>query len=180
MLNSCELSAVGLKPIAAVLQTGCFGSNVRVVSVERNPLGDAGVVALAGALPAHGASLWELDVADAEVGDDGFVALAAALPNLSNLSKLHCGYNPAGPRGWSSLAASLPAVPRLNCIYASDSPGMGPAGAEALIAAVRECGPALRSIQVGRSGLTAEQEFELLTARRGPNQLFVDLGRGYE
>ena len=69
--------------------------------INGNPLGCAGVAALAAVLPP---SLHELYLMEVDCGDDGFAALAAALPALTALRELGCGENPAGPRGWAALA----------------------------------------------------------------------------
>ena len=158
-LGSNELTAEGVASVAPALRRPWGGGGRRELFVSGNRgLGDAGVAALAKALPP---SLTELFISDTGCGDDGLVALAAALPALTRLEYLHCSDNPAaGDRGWAALAGALPSLPALQAIraYASDSHGMGSEGAVALAAALPRC-PRLRDVFVmRRSELAARTE----------------------
>eukprot|EP01045_Picozoa_sp_COSAG04_P027461 COSAG04_NODE_4028_length_2354_cov_1.941907_2_plen_337_part_00 len=76
-LSFNELTAAGVTSLAPALRRSWAGHGILDVDVSSNPLGDAGVVALAKALPP---TLETLDIANTACGDDGLVALAAALP----------------------------------------------------------------------------------------------------
>eukprot|EP01045_Picozoa_sp_COSAG04_P029626 COSAG04_NODE_4915_length_1827_cov_2.114583_2_plen_484_part_00 len=142
----------------------------------RNPLGDAGVAALAKALPP---SLDELYLADTGCGDDGLVALAAALPALTQLTRLRCSSTPAATaRGWVALASALPSALALEVFEARGNaslmaevplhvPGMR-SGVAALVAAVPKC-PRLRRLLLADCGLSdeAQQSLRALERRDG-------------
>ena len=103
-----------------------------MLHVSSNPLGDAGVAALAKALPP---TLEQLFVCGVGCGDDGFVALAAALPALTRLRDLRIAFNrDVGARGWAALVGALPSLPALEYIYAASNS----AEVAALAAARRE------------------------------------------
>eukprot|EP01045_Picozoa_sp_COSAG04_P007891 COSAG04_NODE_423_length_14604_cov_8.047777_8_plen_285_part_00 len=144
-LEGNELTAAGLASLAPALLRHWGAGGLRGLYVGGNPLGDAGVVALAEALPP---TLGKLFLQDTGCGDDGLVALAAALPALTRLWFLQCTYNPAATaRGWVALAGALPSLPALETLSASGCTGMGSEGAAALAAVVPRC-PRLRNVFV--------------------------------
>ena len=129
-----------------------------------NPsLGDAGVVALAKALPP---SLKHLDIDSTGCGNEGLVALVAALPALVHLRRLDCSTNPATTaRGWLALAGALPSLPALEVLSASDCTGMGSEGAAALAAALPQC-PRLTAVYMGDCGLDEQAKAALRAAEQ--------------
>lgn len=152
-ISGCDLTATGFAPIAAAVARGFANYPpmdyhwARTVQPEtglvflrlgENPgLGNAGLRALAGVLPA---TLICLYVDDTGCGEAGMMALAASLPPLKRLRDLDCSQNPAvGEAGWASFASVLPELPSLREVRARDNPGMGSAGALALAAALPRC-----------------------------------------
>ena len=124
-------------------------------------LGDAGVAALAKALPP---SLETLGISNTGCGDDGLVALAAALPAFTRLERLWCEHNPAATaRGWVALAGALPSLPALAQLAAGCCTGMGSEGAAALAATIPQC-PRLRDLHVYDCGLGAQAKAALRSA----------------
>ena len=99
VLFNNALTAVGAASLAPALRRPWGAGGLRTLNVRNNPsLGDAGVAALAKALPP---TLEELNVDDTDCGDDGLVALAAALPALTRLTLMSFGGIPAATtRGW--------------------------------------------------------------------------------
>eukprot|EP01045_Picozoa_sp_COSAG04_P011860 COSAG04_NODE_777_length_10358_cov_1284.125061_8_plen_301_part_00 len=157
-----RLTAAGVTSLAPALRRRWGSTGLRNLRVPENPsLGDAGVVALAKALPP---SLEELSVSNTGCGDDGLAALAAALPALTGLTLLRCHINPAvGARGWAALASSLPSLPALGVLDATGSTGMGPEGGLALAAALPQC-PRLRTLYVYSCGLGEQAKAALRAA----------------
>eukprot|EP01045_Picozoa_sp_COSAG04_P007495 COSAG04_NODE_394_length_15124_cov_10.557005_1_plen_291_part_00 len=152
-LDTNDLTAAGVASLAPALRRPWGDSGLRELRVSHNPLGDAGVAALAKALPP---TLEDLEFGSAGCGDAGFLAMAVALPALTCLDTLWCHENPAvGARGWAALAGALPSLPALRTIYASSSTGIGLEGARALAAAVPNC-PQLRELYVDCSDLPRE------------------------
>ena len=145
-LGGNNLSAAGIAALRPALRRP-WRNGLRCIDLaERNRwgvdetpagLGDAGVVALAGALPP---TLEQLHLRGAGCGDDAFAALAAALPALTRLRTLDCGSNPVvGDRGWVALAGALPSARSLRKISAVSCTDLGAEGAAALAAALPEC-----------------------------------------
>lgn len=98
-----ELTSAGMVPIAVMLRGLC---QLQVLDVRHNPaLGDAGLSTLAAAVPN---TLLQLNFAGTGCGNAGMVAVAKALPALTRLKTLRCGSNPAiGQAGWAALGAAL-------------------------------------------------------------------------
>eukprot|EP01045_Picozoa_sp_COSAG04_P023857 COSAG04_NODE_2901_length_3403_cov_2.324455_2_plen_315_part_00 len=156
-LDGNDLTAAGIISLVPALRRP-WGSGLTFLRVADNPLGDAGVAALAKALPP---TLEQLDVDTTGCGDDGLVALAAALPALTRLQTLDCARNPdAGARGWVALAGALPSMPAFKQLFATSCTGMGSEGAAALVAAVPQCSR-LCCLIVQLCGLGAEAETAL-------------------
>ena len=100
-LNHNDLTAVGVASLTTALRRPWGTTGLRRVWVDTNPLGDAGVAALAKALPP---TLEMLIIFETGCGDGGLVALAAKLSTLSTLSILSCGNLLAtSARGWVAL-----------------------------------------------------------------------------
>ena len=159
-----DLTAAGVTSLQPALRRPWGPVGLRYLVINGNPLGCAGVAALAAVLPR---SLHELYLMEVDCGDDGFVALAAALPALTALKELGCGENPAGPRGWAALAGALPSLPALQELWAQESPQLGAEGAAALVEAVPRC-PQLRTFVVFGCSLETETVVSLrMLAREG-------------
>eukprot|EP01045_Picozoa_sp_COSAG04_P010297 COSAG04_NODE_625_length_11793_cov_11.719942_11_plen_301_part_00 len=160
-----ELTAAGVTSLVPALRRTWGAGGLRVLNAHTNPgLGDAGVAALAKALPP---SLETLGIADTGCGDDGLVALSAALPTLTRLASLRCGGNTAArARGWVALAGALPSLPALERLSASGNTGMGSEGAAALAAAIPQC-PRLDSAWLVECGLDEQAKASLQAAAAG-------------
>ena len=177
-----SLTAAGASSLVPALRR-CWGVG-GLVSLDfgRNALGDAGVAALAKALPP---SLESLDISGTGCGDDGLVALAAALPALARLENLDCGTNPAATAcGWVALAGALPPLPALKELSAMGSTGMGSEGAAALVAALPQC-PRLRWVYLNDCDLDAQAKAALRAAaarvpRSAERPGGLSLGLGYQ
>ena len=87
-LNSNLLTMAGVVSLVPALRRPWGDGGLRALVVWNNPLGNAGVAALAKALPP---TLEELDIQCTDCGNDGLVALAAALPTLVRLTPLKNG-----------------------------------------------------------------------------------------
>ena len=167
-----ELKAAGAACLAPALRRPWGDSGLKKLRVDGNPsLGDAGVAALAKALPA---TLEHLKISMTGCGDDGLVALTAALPALTRLRELflfylcglYCRDNPAATaRGWVALAGALPSAPALQKVDMTQNTGMGSEGVAALVAAVPEC-PQLRSVYVWDCGLDNQDKAKLQALQR--------------
>ena len=133
-----ELMVAGVASLAPALRRPWGDGGLKKLWVNNNPsLGDAGVAALAKALPP---TLETLELGQTGCGDDGLVALVAALPALTHLRNLFMNSNPAATaRGWVALAGALPSLPALWSLFVENSTGMGSEGAAALAAAVPNC-----------------------------------------
>eukprot|EP01045_Picozoa_sp_COSAG04_P003684 COSAG04_NODE_152_length_22459_cov_12.374597_8_plen_302_part_00 len=157
-----ELTAAAAASLVPALRRPWGAGGLRSLTVQNNDgLGDAGVAALAKALPP---SLEGLFISETGCGDDGLVALAAALPALTRLRYMSCHTNPAASdRGWVALAGALPALPALESLWADGCPGMGSEGAAALAAAIPQC-PRLRELAVSGCGLDERAKAALRAA----------------
>ena len=104
-LEGCLLTAAGMATIAGLMRDGRLGSQLKELHVPGNDLGDAGVTALAAALPP---TLEGLSFMVVGCGDAGMLAVARALPT-TRVGQLLCYMNPAVTEaGWTALAAALP------------------------------------------------------------------------
>ena len=121
----CGLTAEGLAALGVAVRPG-----LRSLDVCGNPLlGDEGLAALAGLLPA---TLEELSCFGIGGGDEGMAALAEELPSTS-IVRLHCGQNPAiGEPGAAALAAALPQLARLRNLNLYGCSGLGDGGVSRL------------------------------------------------
>ena len=179
-LRSSGLDMSGLASIVSALRRP-WGGGLQSLGMSHNILRDAGVVALAKALPP---TLESLAIQDTSCGDDGLVAVAAALPALTHLNALYCGLNPVGARGWVALAGALPSLPALTKLDVAEcahhmiglleegvrgvrvkAPGMGSEGAAALAAALPQC-PVLRVVWADKCGLDESDRAVLRAAQR--------------
>ena len=98
-------------------------------------IGDAGLAALAGALPP---TLRKLDIERCGCGDEGMAAIAAALPS-TQLDRLDVRAIPfVLTSGWAALGAAATEMSQLQTLVAEDCSGMGDTGAEALAAGLPE------------------------------------------
>lgn len=111
--------AGGAKSLAAALLAGDGAPALEALVMSSNDVGDAGVAAIAEALPAvgrrgvggGGGGLTELVLVDNGITEAGALALAAALPSLVKLAVLDLSGNPRmGPAGVSAIAAALRAA----------------------------------------------------------------------
>eukprot|EP01045_Picozoa_sp_COSAG04_P007887 COSAG04_NODE_423_length_14604_cov_8.047777_4_plen_300_part_00 len=181
-LDSNDLTAAGAAALAPSLRRPWGGGGLQTLFLAVNPVGDAGVTALAKALPP---TLEQLDISGTGCGDDGLVALAAALPALARLENLDCGTNPAATAcGWVALAGALPSLPALKELSAMGSTGMGSEGAAALVAALPQC-PRLRWVYLNDGGLDAQAKAALRAAaarvpRSAERPGGLSLGLGYQ
>eukprot|EP01045_Picozoa_sp_COSAG04_P032935 COSAG04_NODE_6623_length_1290_cov_1.471872_2_plen_331_part_00 len=183
-LDCQRLTVAGIKSIIPALRCQWGERGVLHLRLPQNPeLGDAGVAALAAALPP---TLLNLFLYDTGCGDEGFVALAAALPALTNLRDIFLGNLGVRPRGWAAVAAALPSLPMLegfsaccdwaiprHLIYEEDDlePGrclMGAEGAASIAAAVPDC-HRLEWLNAEYCGLPASAKAALRRARFRPN-----------
>ena len=131
-ISEMNLTAVGVASLAPALRRW---PRMKLI-VSGNPLGGAGVVALATSLPP---TLEWLNVGGTQCDDDGFVALAAALPALTHLKRLNCATNTtADERGLVALVEALPSLPALEDFYAKHTP-LGPQAVAALNIVVPQC-----------------------------------------
>eukprot|EP01045_Picozoa_sp_COSAG04_P007886 COSAG04_NODE_423_length_14604_cov_8.047777_3_plen_310_part_00 len=161
-LDSNELTVAGVTSLAPALRRPWGAAGLRVLNVKNNPsLGDAGVAALAKALPP---TLRRLLIGSTGCGDDGLVALAAALPASTHFQMLGCNRNPAAcARGWAALAGALPSLPALKTLGADGCTGMGSEGAAALAAAMPQC-PRLQTLWVVNCGANEQAKAALRAA----------------
>lgn len=127
--NAARITSAGLQPIISGCRRGFGAPGLQRLFVSHNPLGDAGLTALATALPP---TLEELHIVDIACGDVGFMALANALRDCTSLDRLWCGRNHAGGDGWGALGRQLPNLGQLTEIVAVASK-MGCSGVTALI-----------------------------------------------
>ena len=161
-LANNELTAAGATSLAPALRRPWGDGGLQTLWVREQPtLGDAGVAALAKALPP---TLETLEFGETGCGDDGLVALAAALPALTRIAGLYLYTNPAATaRGWVALAGALPSLPALEELSATGSTGMGSEGAAALAAALPQC-PRLEAVSVYDCGLDEQAKAALRSA----------------
>ena len=166
-LTLCDdsLTPTGITSLVPALHRPWSDGGLRGLRVSDNPLGDAGMAALAKVLPP---TLEMLMIDGTGCGDDGLVALAAALPALARLWDLWCQDNRAATaRGWVALAGALPSAPALQEVHIAGNTGMGSEGAVALAAAVPNC-PRLSHLDVDGCGLE-EQAVQALEALARPH-----------
>lgn len=128
-----ELTVKGMRYIARGIASGlcCDGGALWKLDVDNNRgLGSEGIAVLAAALPP---TLAVLGVARTGCGDAGMIALAEALPSTS-VEALDCGWNPmVGTEGWTALFGTLERLPHLRTLWLSDcGAGLGDSGAQAL------------------------------------------------
>jgi hypothetical protein len=137
-LDGCEITPAGVVPIAAAMQRGFAEDGLARLHIYNNPgLGDAGVVALAAALPS---TLENLGLAEVGCGDAGMMALVAALPRLTALRGTNLSRNHAvGQAAWEAYAAMLPQLPCMRRLDVHSCSGMGDGGAFAIAAALEKC-----------------------------------------
>jgi Ran GTPase-activating protein (RanGAP) involved in mRNA processing and transport len=90
-IRRLSLRANNLGQAAAVSLARAAASNLRVLDLSENAIGDRGTIALAGNLP----TLIQLDLEEAQIGDAGAIALARA-PNLDGLLYLNLLGNTIG------------------------------------------------------------------------------------
>jgi hypothetical protein len=110
-LNFSQLTAAGVVSVAHALGRCFSGDGLRGIDLRSNPkLGDAGISALAKALPA---SLQRLTIEVTGCGDEGILTVVAVLPRLLQLQGLDCGGNSIGIAGWTALGRALPVLPAL-------------------------------------------------------------------
>ena len=171
-LANNELAAAGAASLAPALRCPWGDGGLKKLRAGGNPsLGDAGVVALAKALPP---TLETLELSGAGCGDDGLVALAAAFPALAHLGVLWCNDNPAATaRSWVALARALPSLPALQQLWVHRNPAVGPEFATALADALPQC-PQLYSLYATGTGLGEGDKAKLKAVRR-PGYLAVDV-----
>lgn len=112
-LNFCGLGAVGAEVIALALPH----SKVTWLSSNGNPIGDAGIAALASAV-----ALEVLEVYDAGLTSDGAVALGNALRLNSKLTQLVLYGNLIGDAGAVSLASSIEVIHKSTLINSPRPP----------------------------------------------------------
>ena len=100
------LTAAGMATVAALMRGGHLGSSqLKLLNVSGNDLGDAGVTALAAVLPP---TLEDFSFTNVGCGDAGMLAMARALP-ATRVELLLCDRNPAVTEaGWTALGAALP------------------------------------------------------------------------
>ena len=164
-LGRNDLTVAGVASLAPALRRPWGDGGLQEMWLSESPLGDAGVAALAKALPP---TLEWLDIESTGCGDDGLVALAAALPTLIRFGHLDCSGNPAATsRGWVALASALPSLPALETLYLHSNPGMGSEGGAALAAAIPRC-TRLCEVTAGDCGL-GKQTAEALEALARPD-----------
>jgi large subunit ribosomal protein L31/Ran GTPase-activating protein 1 len=108
-------------------------SQLRMVDVSYNKIGDAGFAALAAALPP---TLTTLDMYTNQCGDVGMVAVVEALSRCTELGDLKFHSNRVGAAGFVALAEALPRCPKLASLVAYNNPGPADALALALIKAL--------------------------------------------
>ena len=105
------------------------GAGLVSLSLTGNSLGDGGIVALATCLSPK---LEELRIMSTGCGDAGMVAIAEALP-ATCITELFCGTNPAvGKPGWEALGKALPRLGALKILDCEHCGGMGDDGIVAL------------------------------------------------
>eukprot|EP00767_Chilomastix_cuspidata_P002853 gnl/Chilomastix_cuspidata/2983.p1 GENE.gnl/Chilomastix_cuspidata/2983~~gnl/Chilomastix_cuspidata/2983.p1 ORF type:complete len:449 (-),score=196.16 gnl/Chilomastix_cuspidata/2983:66-1412(-) len=113
-------------------------NNPKLVSLDlnQNPLGDAGIEAIAPAIAGltrlKSLLLWKMDF-----GPRGAKALAAALPGLLELEKLYLGKNHIGSEGAQALAPALAPLARLERVT-FDHCDIDDGGAVALMRALKD------------------------------------------
>eukprot|EP01045_Picozoa_sp_COSAG04_P006084 COSAG04_NODE_294_length_17734_cov_15.211568_9_plen_306_part_00 len=157
-ISQAGVTAAGFTSLVPVLRRSWGGGGLKTIYVWGNPIGDAGVAALAGALPE---TVEDLSIYDTECGDDGFVALAAAMPRLTRMRVLGVGRNQhVGPAGFRAVAEALPAMPALREVSAQKLHGMGSEGASALAAAVPQC-PRLQVLDLSQSDFDDQAKSQL-------------------
>lgn len=106
------------------------------LDIESNPqLGDAGVAALARALPAH-AGLRTLQLGETGLGDEGARAVARALAKLSRLEEIHLSENAIGDSGMAAVSGVLARQARLRVLALHANHKLGDAGVKALASAL--------------------------------------------
>ena len=136
-LNFSQFTAAGVVSVAHALGRCFSGDGLRGIDLRSNPkLGDAGISALAKALPA---SLQRLTIEVTGCGDEGILTVVAVLPRLLQLQGLDCGGNSIGIAGWTALGRALPVLPALGWFSACDCAGMGDAGIAAPVAELPRC-----------------------------------------
>ena len=118
-LHNSKLSAAGLCPIMQALSCRC--PELKVISVRNNPLGDAGILAVAEHFPP---SVRILFAGVSECGDEGMTALAAALPG-TQIRDLYCVAVPnVGKVGWAALGQAMHKCSELRWLKLHDNSGM--------------------------------------------------------
>jgi uncharacterized protein (TIGR02996 family) len=137
-----------------------FPAFLSVLDLSWNPIGDAGVRALASATQAP--HLTALDLSYCELGDDAVVALAGS-PTFAELRTLNLGSNHVGDAALAALAGS-PCLGRLSALNLGYS-RVGDAGVRALLES-----PLLHrltALHLSGSSVTAEQRQRLAHELRG-------------
>jgi hypothetical protein len=169
-IASCGLTASGMAAVVAGLRGRSFaGAGLRALNASGNAgLGDDGVVELLRLeLPP---TLEELYLANVGLGDAGMAALAAALPAMSALRTLSVNANPAvAERGWAALGAALPQLPALSSLQAEECVGMRDSGAAALAVGIPGA-LSLETVNLHGCGIGDEGARVLAVVMRGHRQ----------
>eukprot|EP01050_Picozoa_sp_SAG11_P018388 SAG11_NODE_2769_length_2993_cov_3.920180_4_plen_238_part_00 len=159
-LSDNDLTASGIEHLALALRE-CGCPKLRTVYINNNEIGDAGCVALAGALPPTVVYLYCGAIG---CGDVGLAAMLATLGET--LEEIHLCGNEVGNDGFTSLAETLQRFGKLTRIYASDN-HCGDDGGRALIKALAQA-PQLVTLLIDQNALR-ETEDELRVAGQGVN-----------
>ena len=181
-LESNDLTAAGVTSLVPALRRPWGDDGLLELSLHDNPLSDAGVAALAKALPSTLQSLW---LHNTGCGNEGCAALAARLPSLDELGYLSLCDNPAiTGTGWVAMANGIPtaapdAVNDGLVLKLENNPGLGSEGAAALAAAVPRC-PGLGYLFLNGCGLDEAAKAAIRAAVRDRNRNWSqDAGRQF-
>eukprot|EP01046_Picozoa_sp_COSAG06_P003113 COSAG06_NODE_117_length_23226_cov_167.478488_8_plen_499_part_00 len=158
ILNYNELTDAGMEAIARGMHGGF--SQLWMVKVLENQIGDAGFVALAAALPP---TLKNFDMNSNQCGDVGMVAVVEALSRCTELDALEFYCNRVGAAGFAAVAEALPRWPKLERLIVYRNPGPADALALALIKAL-EADVAFWSVDCNKTGLSEAVHQQLRAA----------------
>ena len=126
-------------PLCAMIKSGSL-ANLKLLWLDDQPLGDAGMTAFAGAIASGSmANLQALLLDDNQIGGPGMTALANAIANgsLGNLKQLHLDGNEIGDPGVSALAGAIASGSMANLRFLRlDSNEIGDTGMSALAGAI--------------------------------------------
>eukprot|EP01043_Picozoa_sp_COSAG02_P037168 COSAG02_NODE_2770_length_8061_cov_7.055639_11_plen_344_part_00 len=175
-LDGCEMTARGFSSVAAAMRRGFAGEGLTRLHLYNNlDLGDTGMITLSQFLPPM---LMHLGLSNTGCGDAGLLALAAALPRLTQLREMNLSNNDAVKQAaWEAFARVLPRLSSIRHLNVNNSAGMGDGGVLSFCAALEKCALSCPGIlRIAGCHRTKTAKAALLDAwgKRPRAQLYLD------